>query len=165
MKIFMAAMLSMSLLGCTATAPRSADSPRLANGVWSGTLATVVTNADDSREDRKSELLIASCNGMVRLWADDNDGKYRHLGTKYVVQSNPDSHLIYFMDADPAQPGWVEIHSHSMLELSADKAVLLWSRAVNNRDGGKTPKNRYFFSQGITELRRTSHSCDDRLMQ
>jgi len=162
-KTLMAAMLSMSLLGCTAPTTRSVDSFGLADGVWSGTLATIVTNADSSQEERKSELLIASCKGVVRLWTNNSDGKYRKLGTKYHVQSKPDLHLIYFMDADPTQPGWVEIHSHSMLELSPDKAVLLWSRAVNNRDGGKSKKNRYFFSQGIVELRRTSHSCDERL--
>ncbi|MCU6499567.1 hypothetical protein LPN04_17370 [Rugamonas sp. A1-17] len=155
-------VLAMTLFGCATT--NSVVSSHLPDGVWSGQLKSVLISADESVQEGKSDLLIASCKGIVRFWASDGDGGYRKLGNNYVVNSYPDSHLIYFLDAEPKQPDWVEIQSYSFLEIDSDLAVLQWNRAVNNRDVAKTEKNRYFFSHGITQLRRESRVCDGRLV-
>ncbi|MFL6710208.1 MAG: hypothetical protein ACJ8HI_18560, partial [Massilia sp.] len=104
------------------------------------------------------------CKGAVRVWAGDAAGNYQKLGDKYVVHSNPDSHLIYYMDAGSDQPNWVEIHSYVFLEIDSDKAVIRWTRAVNNRALNKSDKGRYFFTEGSSELRRVSKECDGRLV-
>lgn len=154
--------LTMALCGCAAT--HSEAPSKLADGVWSGSLKSALTFADGSVREGTSELLIASCQGVVRLWASEEDGTVRKLGNQYVVHSFPDSHLIYFLDAEPKQPDWVEIQSYSLLEIDQKTAVLQWSRAVNNRDVAKYEKNRYFFTHGTTELHRVKQSCDGRLV-
>lgn len=163
MKNIFIALLLVTLLGCAGTNHNVAP-PSISDGVWSGTLKSVMTRADDSHEDGKSDLLIASCNGVVRIWAGDGDGAYRKLGNNYVIHSYPDSHLIYFLDAAPKQPDWVEIQTYSLLEIDSETAVLQWSRAVNNRDVAKSDEGRYFFSQGTTRLRHVSQTCDGRLV-
>jgi hypothetical protein len=156
------AALAMTLFGCTTT--HSVVSSNFPDGVWSGSLKSVLISADDSKQEGASDLLIASCKGVVRFWASDGDGAFRKLGNNYVVHSYPDSHLIYFLDAEPKQPDWVEIQSYSFLEIDSDTAVLQWSRAVNNRDVAKSEKNRYFFTQGTTRLRRVNQICDGHLV-
>ncbi len=164
MKISLLLALTLALSGCAATVKHDVVQSSIADGVWAGTLKSELISADNSKREGSSDLLVAACKGVVRIWASDGDGKYRKLGENYVVQSYPDSHLIYFLDAEPKQPDWVEIQSYALLEIDSDRAVLQWSRAVNNRDVEASKKDRYFFSQGITQLRRTSKNCDDRLV-
>lgn len=162
MKILFLIALAVSLFGCTTTHSHTPAS--FPDGVWSGSLKSVVSSADDSKQEGASDLLIASCNSVVGFWAGDGHGTYRKLGEKYVIHSYPDSHLIYFLDAAPKQPDWVEIQTYSIFEIDKETAVLQWSRAVNNRDLAKSENNRYFFSQGTTQLRRMSQICDSHLV-
>lgn len=162
MKFLYATALALMLSSC-ATTPGMPPST-LPDGVWSGSLTSTVTSADESKQEGTSNLLIASCKGVVRFWASDGDRTYNKLGNNYVIHSSSDSHLIYFMDEAPKQPDWVEIQSYALLEIDSNTAVLQWSRAVNNRDVAKSAKNRYFFSQGMTTLRRVSQTCDGRLV-
>jgi uncharacterized protein YceK len=159
MKIFFLFAVAAVLAGCAAMEKHDEGSQTISDGVWAGTLKAETILADNSKQDGSSDLLIASCNGIVRIWASTDDGKYHKLGEKYVVRSYPDSHLIYFLDAEPKQPDWVEIQSYTLLEIGSDRAILQWTRAVNNRDVDVTKKNRYFLSQGIAELRRSNRSC------
>jgi hypothetical protein len=161
-KNLFATALAVALSGCTTT--QHIKQPTLPDGVWSGTLKSVLVLADDDKQEGASDLLIASCKGLVRFWARDQGGTYEKLGNNYVIQSYPDSHLIYSLAAAPTQPDWVEIQSYALLEIDSDTAVLQWSRAVNNRDVAMSKKNRYFFAQGMTKLHRTNRSCDERLV-
>lgn len=121
-------------------------------------------STDNLTDGGSTDLVVAACNGTVRIWGGTGDGKYIKLSEKFVVRSYPDSHLIYFLHAHPKQPDWVEIHSYALLEIGSDRAILQWSRAVNNRDLEASQTNRYFFSQGVTELRRASKICDAKLV-
>ncbi|MYM97562.1 hypothetical protein [Duganella vulcania] len=163
MKNLFIASLSVALLGCAATS-HNVTPQSLSDGVWSGTLKSVTIRANDGHEEGQSDLLIASCKGVVRIWAGDGNGAYSKLGSNYVIHSSPDSHLIYFLDAAPKQPDWVEIQTYSLLEIDSETAVLQWSRAVNNRDLARSDDGRYFFSQGTTRLRHVSQACDERLV-
>ena len=162
MNIFCIAALAMTLLGC-ATTPTPAPYG-LPDGVWSGTLKSVSTAADQEKNNHTADILFASCKGAVRVWASNAAGDYHKLGDKYAVHSYPDSHLIYYMDAGPEQPNWVEIQAYVFLELDSDMALIRWTRAVNNRAHNKSAKGRYYFTEGSTELRRVSRDCDGRLV-
>lgn len=170
MKIILPAVLALALVGCAAP-PIQGDAPSpLGDGVWSGTLTSQTISPDDSVAEGTSDLLVASCKGVVRIWARDvgpqfPDSAYVRLGTKYRVQSLPDSHMIYYLHAAPTQPDWVEIQTYAFLELDADTAALQWSRAVNNRDIDGAAQGRYFFSQGTTRLTRVNRACSSKLME
>lgn len=162
-------VLALALVGCAAP-PTHGDAPALlGDGVWSGTLTSQTISADDTVAEGTSDLLVASCKGIVRIWARDvgpqfTDSHYVRLGTKYRVQSLPDSHMISYLHTAPTQPDWVEIQTYAFLELDADTAALQWSRAVNNRDIDGAAHNRYFFSQGTTRLTRVNRECSSKLM-
>ena len=163
MKFLLLSVLITTLLGCTTPTSQGVIQSSIADGVWSGTLKSELILADGRRQEGSSDLLIATCKGTVQFWAGTGNGTYQKLGRNYVVRSYPNTHLIYFLDAEPKQPDWVEIQSYALLEIDSERAALQWSRAVNNRDVDPTQKNRYFFSQGVTQLHRVSQSCDGRL--
>lgn len=84
------------------------------------------------------------------------------INEKYSIQSYPDTHLIYFLDADPRQPDWVEIQSYLLMEIDADNAVVQYGRVINNRDLDPLNEKRYFANQGVANLRRAGSNCDSR---
>ncbi|WP_317201774.1 hypothetical protein [Janthinobacterium sp.] len=113
MKFLLVTALAMALGSCAITPNHSVASSGIADGAWSGSLRSELIFADNSKQEGTSDFLIASCNGIVQFWTGDGNGAYRKLGKNYVVRSYPDSHLIYFLDAEPKQPDWVEIQSYS----------------------------------------------------
>lgn len=164
MRFLFIVALAIMLHGCTTT--QRIAQHTLSNGVWSGSLTSELISADGSKREGTSDLLIAICKGTIRFWARDadTDEGYSKLGNNYIIESSPDSHLIYVLHASPEQPGWVEMQTYALLEMDSDTAALQWSRAVNNRGVEKTKANRYFFSQGITTIRRVNHDCNERLV-
>ena len=164
MKNFLLLVVALTISACAQMDKKNDANVTIADGVWAGVIKTESIKADSTKQEDSNELLIATCSGIVRFWAGKGDGKYVKLGVHYTIHSLPGSHLIYFIDADPEESGWVEIQSYSLLEINADLAVLQWSRAVNNRDVDDSKSDRYFFSQGNAELHRVSTTCNDKMV-
>lgn len=164
MKIFkyiVAIIFSVGLTGCATIKSSSGTTSALGNGVWVGTLNFESIKKNNDREQRSHDLLIASCNESIRIWtSNEKNGSYKMIDEKFTIQSYPGTHLIYFLDAAPQQPDWVEIQSYLLMEIDSYNAVVQYSRAVNNRDVNSLHDNRYFTHQGIANLRRMKTSCE-----
>lgn len=134
------------------------------DGVWQGRIDWSGFQADRTSFSGNYGLLIAACNGEVSIWAQNREdsNRYEPVSLRTTVQSGADTHVFSFIDAARKQPDWVEIHTYSMLEVSAGIARVQWTRAVNNRDLDPGHGNRTFFHYGTGEFNRTKTTCDRR---
>lgn len=161
MKTIVLVAANALLLGCAASPPTAPARSSFPDGVWMGDLPFQTISADDSRTDLgPGELVIASCDGSVQVWDGDRNGKGRPVGKNYVTVAGLETHLFYFIQSDPAQPGWVEIQAYSLLQTDSETAQVQWSRSVNNRDLPPEHANRYFFNHGIAHMKQVSKTCD-----
>jgi hypothetical protein len=90
------------------------------------------------------ELVLASRNGSVRIFTTGETTKSNEMGTIKAGPSMEGTHLLYHMSADSKQPGWEDLQTFSVLELSDSTAWLFSTRTVNNRDQEIGHPNKYF---------------------
>jgi hypothetical protein len=130
----------------------------LPDGLWKGQLKIKLIDALEKESTDSWEIVFSACKGEVKFWASDLEGGYTNLG-KFTGSSLPDTHFFHVVRANEKQPGWVEIQTYSLVELDAERAVVAWTRAVNNRNL-KEGAERYFLSRGTTQLTRVDNPCD-----
>jgi hypothetical protein len=164
----MKVLVSISVAALIASSPFSGAQSRpdmaIPDGVWTGSLQSETIKADQSKSSGSGEILIAACGGKLQLLVPNEGGSFRRWGEKYTPVSGIDSHLFYFIKAASKQPYWVDTQTYVLLEIDSKSAKFQWSRAVNNRDLDKSAANRYFFTYGTADLKRTSAECDHNLI-
>ena len=174
MRKLLALMSAMLVVGC-ASAPGDPAPPRPASpapppknmmrdGVWTGRIEWSGFQADRTPFSGSHGLLVAACRGAASIWLQDpdNPGRYSVVSLRMSVQSEADTHVLSFIKAASKQPDWVEIHTYSLLETTADTARVQWTRAANNRDLDPDHGNRTFFHHGTGDFERIQASCEPR---
>jgi hypothetical protein len=152
-------LLSLSIAAAVPAIAAAASASALPTGVWIGKVEESTVQSGGKATTDKFVVILDSCEGKTQLWTRDDDGKVHPLPPAKAVQSLDGTHLFYFMDAEPKQPDWEELHTFSILELNDERAWLLWTRAVNNRDLEVDNSNRYFQSTATGELKRATAKC------
>ncbi|RZL35399.1 MAG: hypothetical protein EOP35_14230 [Rubrivivax sp.] len=145
----------------------STPSHDIPDGVWQGRIDWSGFQADGTPSSGSYGLLIAACKGTASVWAQDQEkpNRYSAISLHMAIRSEADTHVLSFINAARKQPDWVEIHTYSLLEVTADNARVQWTRAVNNRDLDPSHGNRTFFHHGTGEFKRTQTTCDPRLFE
>lgn len=152
-------LLTCLLAGCAAQNPGPRPVFSISDGAWEGPIRWDEVRADESKASGTIQLALAACSGEVRVWTQRPDGTFGSPLHGYLIDSNVQSHAIHFVDAAEKQPDWVEIQTFTMLEIDDNRAVIQWTRAVNNRDLPATDRIRTFFYHGIGKLKRISTVC------
>jgi hypothetical protein len=155
--------IAAAVSGCAAPYTHPLQ-PSLPNGTWAGTMSTVVVRADDSKKTEQSRMLLATCDGAMQVWSLSEEGKIQSYRAELTRSSKEDSHLLYFVEAALKQPDWVEIQTYSLVLISADKALLLWTRTVSNRDVSDSDSERFFYGHGTAQLKRIDQECHKELV-
>jgi hypothetical protein len=159
MKKILSFVILLAMLTCTATAGALTPFSDFHDGLWKGKMVVETTRADGAVEPHSWELIIAACKGKVSIWGTNPDGGFEEHNSDVTVQSKPDSYLLHFSQASQTQPGWVEIHAYTFFRLDTERAVVGWTRTVNNRGASASDKNRYYFVQGMGHFKLSTSDC------
>lgn len=154
--------LFLALTLASAVAPAVANSLELStlpNGVWNGNVKRAIEESGGRTLSGTLELVLASCNGNARIFTNGEKVKANELAGIKAGRSLDGTHLFYYMAANREQPGWEELQTFSVLELSDSKAWLFSTRAVNNRNLQIDHPNKYFWATTMGQLERVSSYC------
>ncbi len=156
---------TLSLTVALAGSSMGAHSHHMPDGTWEGEIPYEATLADRSKIVGAYRLRITACNGLVEVWSpsDRDKARFEPSGFEYRVQSNADTHSFQAVRAERKQPGWVELHTYTLIEVSARRAVLQWVRTVNNRELEEGHRNRFFVEHGLGNLERTGSACSPQM--